>query len=265
LSIVIDNSYTAVNDGVMTVSTMMRAPNDAGLQGVTLWRRIADDLEQEIIAGAYASGDRLPGEVAIASRFDVNRHTVRRALADLAQRGLVRAERGSGTFVAPRRLAYPIGVRTRFSEIVGTAGREVGGRLIADTQEPATRAVAHRLGLTAGDAVVRLEILRSADRVPISIGTTWLPASRMGDAAKVFRVKRGLTATFAHYGIRDYRRQSTQISAAMADAMDAQRLRIAPGRPVLLVESIDVAPSGEPLSTKRTRFAADRVELVVES
>src|SRR5258708_38222703 len=51
----------------------------------------------------------------------------------------------------------------------------------------------------------------------------------------------------------------------MADAMDAQRLRIAPGRPVLLVESIDVATSGEPLSTKRTRFAADRVELLVES
>jgi DNA-binding GntR family transcriptional regulator len=36
----------------------MRAPNDAGLEGVTLWRRIADDIEQEIIAGAYASGAR---------------------------------------------------------------------------------------------------------------------------------------------------------------------------------------------------------------
>jgi GntR family transcriptional regulator, phosphonate transport system regulatory protein len=47
--------------------------------------------------------------------------------------------------------------------------------------------------------------------------------------------------------------------------VDAQRLRIAPGRPVLVVESTDVAPSGDPLSTKRTRFAADRVELVVES
>jgi GntR family phosphonate transport system transcriptional regulator len=156
-------------------------------------------------------------------------------------------------------------VRTRFSEIVGTAGREVGGRLIADAREPATRAVAQRLGLAVGEPVVRLEILRSADRVPICIATTWLPARRMADAAKVFRTKRGLTATFAHYGFRDYRRHSTHISAAMADAMDAQRLRIAPGRPVLLVESTDVGPSGEPLSTKRTRFAADRVELVVES
>ena len=125
--------------------------------------------------------------------------------------------------------------------------------------------VAQRLGLALGEPVVRLEILRSADHVPICVGTTWLPARLMPDAAKVFRAKRGLTATFAHYGIRDYRRHNTHVSAAMADAVDAQLLRMAPGRPVLLVESTDVTASGEPLSTKRTRFAADRVELVVES
>jgi GntR family transcriptional regulator, phosphonate transport system regulatory protein len=243
----------------------MHALSEDGLQGVTLWRRIADEIEQEIAAGTYATGDRLPGELEIAGRFDVNRHTVRRALADLAQRGLVRAERGSGTFVAPGRLTSPVGIRTRFSEIVGTAGREVGGRLIADAVEPASRTVAERLGLEFGEPVVRLEILRSADRVPICLTTSWLIERKMADAAKVFRTKRGLTALFAHYGICDYRRASTHISAAMADAVDAQRLRIGPGRPVLVIESTDVVPSGQPLSTKRSRFVADRVELVVEN
>jgi GntR family phosphonate transport system transcriptional regulator len=243
----------------------MRASNDAAQQGVTLWRRIADDIEQDIGAGGYAAGDRLPGEVEIALRFGVNRHTVRRALAELAERGLVRAERGSGTFVEARRLAYPIGKRTRFSEIVGTAGREVGGRLIADTVEPASRAVAAQLGLAVGDKVICMEILRSADGVPISTGTVWLPAARMPDAAKIFRAKRGITATLAHFGIRDYRRHSTRISATSADALDAQRLQVAPGRPLLLVESVDVSPSGEPLKAGRARFAADRVDLLVES
>ncbi|MBO0756612.1 MAG: GntR family transcriptional regulator, partial [Bradyrhizobiaceae bacterium] len=93
----------------------------ADVNGVTLWRRIADDLEQAIVAGTHASGERLPGEVEIADRFGVNRHTVRRALAELADRGLVRAERGSGTYVESGRLAYPIRSRTRFSEIVDAA------------------------------------------------------------------------------------------------------------------------------------------------
>ena len=94
--------------------------------GVTLWRRIADDLEQAIRTGAHATGERLPGEVDIADKFGVNRHTVRRALAELAERGLVHAERGSGTYVKGGRLAYPIRSRTRFSENVGAAGREAG-------------------------------------------------------------------------------------------------------------------------------------------
>jgi GntR family phosphonate transport system transcriptional regulator len=244
---------------------MLKASNDRALQGVALWRRIADDVEQEIIAGVYSIGERLPGEVEIAQRFDVNRHTVRRALAELAMRGLVRAERGSGTFVEPRRIAYPIGTRTRFSEIVGGSGHEVGGRLIADCEEPASGAIAERLRISAGEPVIRLEILRSADGLPICAGTTWLPARRLAGLAHVFRANRGMTATLAHYGIRDYRRHSTRISATSADALDAQRLRTVSGRPLLLVDSVDVLPSGEPVLTSRSRFAPDRVELVVES
>ena len=56
----------------------------------------------------------------------------------IAGRGLVRAARGSGTFVEGGRLAYPISRRTRFSEIVGTAGREAGGCLVASRLEPAS-------------------------------------------------------------------------------------------------------------------------------
>ena len=154
-----------------------RAP--APPPGVTLWRRIADDFEQAIARGTYAAGDRLPGEMEIATRLGVNRHTVRHALSELTRRGLVRAERGSGTYVERKRLTYPIGARTRFSEIVGTAGRGAEGRLIAHASEPATPDIAKRLGLAAGETVARLEILRSADRVPICSATSWLNRTRI--------------------------------------------------------------------------------------
>jgi len=243
----------------------LAAGPEPGAGGVTLWRRIADELERAIAGGAHAAGERLPGEIEIAARFAVNRHTVRRALAELAARGLVRAERGSGTFVAARRLAYPIGARTRFSEIVGTAGRGAGGELIGHRSEPAAPDIAKRLGLSAGEEVIALEILRSADRAPISTATTWLAAALAGDAARIYRRHRSMTRVLAHYGIADYRRQSTRISAAPADAVDAERLRLAPGRAVLVVDSVDVTLAGAPVLTTCARFAADRVELLVES
>ena len=73
--------------------------------GVALWRQVADGIERGIADGRFAAGEKLPGEMEIAETYRVNRHTVRRALATLAERGLVRAERGSGTYVetaAPR-------------------------------------------------------------------------------------------------------------------------------------------------------------------
>src|SRR5215472_888552 len=117
----------------------------AGESGVALWRRVADELERAIAVGQVDPGAKLPGELDLAGRFGVNRHTVRRAIAALAARGLVRAERGSGTYVEAQRLAYPIRTRTRFSEIVGATGRAADGRLIASAAEDAEAEIARRL------------------------------------------------------------------------------------------------------------------------
>ena len=195
----------------------------------------------------------------------MNRHTVRRAIAALAERGLVRAERGSGTYVEARRIPYPIRTRTRFSEIVGKSGREAGGRLIASATEMADREIARRLNLKPGAAVIRIDALRQADRVPICIGTSWLPADRFADASPVYAAKRSITGTLAHFGIRDYRRASTRIVAALADATDAMWLNLEPGGAVLVVDSVDVDLDGRPVVTSRARFAAERVEFTFDS
>src|SRR5215510_15855705 len=99
------------------------------VSGVALWRQVADGIERGIANGTYSPGEKLPGETEIAETYRVNRHTVRRALATLAERGIVRAERGSGTYVEAQKLAYPLRSRTRFSEIVGADGREPHGRM----------------------------------------------------------------------------------------------------------------------------------------
>jgi GntR family phosphonate transport system transcriptional regulator len=233
--------------------------------GVALWRQVADGIERGIAEGSFAAGDKLPGENEIAETYRVNRHTVRRALAALAERGLLRAERGSGTYVETPRLAYPLRSRTRFSEIVGAGGREPGGQLIGSSVEPADRELAKRLGLKTGAQLWRLETLRSADRTPICVSTNWLSAERFADAAAVYARLRSMTKLLAHFGIRDYHRSSTRVTAAIVDAGDAARLDLALGRPILIVDSTDVDAAGNPLLTSRGRFAAERVAFVVEN
>src|SRR5712671_6775641 len=154
--------------------------------GVALWRQVADGIERGIADGSFAAGERLPGEMEIAETYRVNRHTVRRALATLAERGLVRAERGSGTYVEAPRLAYPLRSRTRFSEIVGAGGHEPRGQLIDASDDAATRELARELGLKSGSPLIRIESVRFADRTPICVSTTWLSAERFPNAGTIF-------------------------------------------------------------------------------
>jgi GntR family phosphonate transport system transcriptional regulator len=233
--------------------------------GVALWRQVADGIERGIASGSLAAGERLPGEIEIAETYRVNRHTVRRALATLAERGLVRAERGSGTYVEAQRIAYPLRSRTRFSEIVGAGGREPRGQLIGASNEPATRELARQLALKTGAPLIRIEALRLADRAPICVATIWLAAERFPDAGRIYETARSMTKLLAHYGVRDYHRASTRVTAAIVDATDAARLDLALGRPILMVESTDVDANGKPVLTTRARFAAERVEFVVEN
>ena len=229
--------------------------------GITRWRRVADGIRAAVADGSMA--DRLPPEEELAQRFGVNRHTVRRAIAALAGDGLVRAERGRGTFVnatAPR-LSYAVGPRTRFSENVLAQSRRPGGRLIrADRVRDAETAAA--LGCPAGTALHRLDSLHVADGVPLSVATSWLSAERFPDIVRNYAESGSITEALRSAGIDDYRRRETRLTAERVSFNDADALAASPDALVLVARAIDEDLAGTPIQVLRTRFHADRMELV---
>ena len=232
--------------------------------GVALWRQIADAIRLDIVGGKLASGDRLPTEAVLAERFSANRHTVRRALAVLADEGVVGAEQGRGTFVrSARRLSYPIGKRTRFSEGLAGQAQTIKVQHLSDKIENATATIAKALGLPAGSKVIRIESLSSADGTAMSRATSFVPYRRFADFGKRSKGLGSFTATFSSYGIADYVRASTRISARHADVEETKLLGLAPGAILLVSEAINVDESGEPISYALSRFPAERMELVV--
>ncbi|KKC34591.1 phosphonate metabolism transcriptional regulator PhnF [Devosia psychrophila] len=232
--------------------------------GVALWRRIADAIRLDIVGGKLAEGDRLPTEAVLAERFSANRHTVRRALAVLAQDGVVGAEQGRGTFVRnARRLSYPIGKRTRFREGLKGQASSLTSVSLSNRLENATAAVAKALDIRSASKVVRLEGMSLADGVSISRSTTWLPYRRFPDFAERIARFASTTETFASYGIEDYARASTRISARHADVEETKLLGLAPGAILLVSEAVDVDAEGVPISYALSRFPAERMELVV--
>lgn len=232
--------------------------------GVALWRQIAEQVRIGIVSGALGKDGRLPPETVLAARFGVNRHTLRAAISALVEEGVLRAEQGRGTFIQPRRrIAYPIAARTRFSTGLRGQAERHGSRLLAHALESADAAVASHLGLKPGAMVARLETVSEADGWPVSRATSFFDAERFPDFAKAYSETLSITAALARFGVDDYLRRSTIVSARHADGEELSDLRLAPGAIVLLAEAVNVDPDGRPIQYALTRFAADRVELTV--
>ncbi|HSK31842.1 MAG TPA: ADP-ribosylglycohydrolase family protein [Propionicimonas sp.] len=107
--------------------------------------RISATLAEEIAAGHLPPGAQLPAELALARRFGVSRTTVRAALAELAQGGLIATRTGKGSFVQPR------------------GGRRAASPEVACTMDD--RALGALLGLAIGDALGMPTQLRSRDQI----------------------------------------------------------------------------------------------------
>lgn len=232
--------------------------------GVALWRQIADAIRLDVVGGKLEMGDKLDGELPLAERFGVNRHTVRRAIAVLVEEGVLRAEHGRGTFVAEaRRLSYPVGRRTRFGEGLAGQTRERRSELLSSRIERATARLAQALGVKPGTRLIRSETVSYADGRPLARATGWLVEARFKGFDAIYRETQSVTETLKRFGIADYSRGSTRISARHATAEEAQHLKLAPGSVVLVSDAVDVDAEGAPIHAMLTRFPADRLELVV--
>ncbi|MEM7023836.1 MAG: phosphonate metabolism transcriptional regulator PhnF [Pseudomonadota bacterium] len=231
--------------------------------GVAIWRQISERIEQELCAGDLHPGARLPTEADLAARFAVNRHTVRRAIADLAARGLVRVEQGRGTFLQDLVIDYPLRRRTSFSANLLAQGREPTHEILDVVDVLADATVAEALALRRGAAVVLSTNIGFADDVPVSYGRSWFPASRFPALADRLRDYTSISATLADYDLADYRRKSTRVFARLPSAGEAEGLKQPPSEPVLVTEAIDVDVDDSPIRYGSTCFAGARVQLTV--
>jgi GntR family transcriptional regulator, phosphonate transport system regulatory protein len=248
----------------MTDGASPSLPGLVRRDGVALWRQIERALDAEITAGKLPPGARLPTEAELTARFAVNRHTVRRAMEELEARGLVRIEQGRGSFVAEDVLDYRLGPRTRFSENIRRQNKEPEGRILRVAEIAAEASLAELLRIRRGKAVLVVERLALANGRPVVIGAHHFPLPRFAPVAASLAQSASITAALAACGVPDYRRQVTRITARLPTPEEAELLQQSRSRPVLVTEAVNVDPAGVVVDVTFARYAAGRMQLVVE-
>ena len=229
-----------------------------------LWQAIFKALRHDIFDGRYVPGDKLPTEAQLADRFGVNRHTVRHALARMAEDGLVRSRRGAGVFVMARPTDYPIGRRVRFHENLRAAGQRPDKRILQIETRSATAGEAQALQIDPGSPVCAYHGLSLADDAPIAVFESIFPLERLPGIEAALVAQPGVTAALREVGVKDFTRASTRLTAIAADAAQALHLQLREGDPLLRSTGVNITADGVPVEYGRTLFAGDRVTLTLD-
>jgi GntR family transcriptional regulator len=201
-------------------------------------------------------GDPLPSEAELCERFSVSRMTVRQALQELTNDGLVERRRGQGTFVAHRPVHRRPGVFLSFTEEMHRRGAQATSRLLSAGLDDPRRPEAEDLGLAPGSQVVRVARVRLADGVPVALED----AALVPELAGVLEEDLGggsLHGALERRGIVATRATGT-ITARLARASETELLDLAPQAALLVELRILFDQEGRVFERTETRYVADR-------
>lgn len=232
---------------------------------IPVWKSILSSLKEDIQEARYKPGDKLPTEAELSRRFGVNRHTVRRAISELAENGTVFPRRGSGVFVTQVPTDYALGRRVRFHSNLKTAGRLPKRKALLIETRKADAREADALGLQKGASVHSYDGLSFADDQPIAIFRSVFCACKLPSLPEILRRHASITESLRDLGVSDYTRAWTKMTARLANPTRALHLQIKHGAALICTESLNIDLSGEPLEYGRTWFCGERVTLTLDS
>ena len=240
-------------------------PELAGLSDQPAHARIAHWLEDLVISGELAPGDKLPPEVEIATSLGVSRMTLRQALGAVEAKGLIDRRRGrfGGSFVAAPRFELDHASLPGFTEQMLRIDVEPGAEVLkAITRRPDT-AVSKALGLRRGAPVHEIQRVRTANGEPIVLEETYLPA-QMFPGLLSNDLHGSLYAVMRDYGSAPSTADE-RIEAVQATVEQSEILGVAPASPLLLIVRTAFGANGVAVEFSRDYLRSDRTAIRIKS
>lgn len=230
-----------------------------------LYLRLYDTLRARIEGGEWKPGAMLPAETALAEEHGMALGTVRKAVAALADSGLVERQQGRGTFVRRPQFGNSL---FRFFRLQGKDGQPMmpDSRILSRGREPLPAAAAAALGLAAGAPGIRLVRLRLVGGEPILAEEVWLDPALFGAI---------LTLPDDAFGVLLYPLYEERFGQLVVGADEdlsvkkagpdaAHLLGVAAGSPVIVIERLAFGYGRRPLEWRRSAGPAERFRYHVE-
>lgn len=214
---------------------------------VPLYHQAAREIERAIEDGRLPRGSKLESEVELAERLGISRPTMRQAIKQLVDKGLLIRRRGIGTIVAPRPVRRAVALTSLYDDLK-KAGREPETRVLSFRRGRCPAEVADELGIETGEQVFifdRLRITDSGDPEPIALMHNVVPAGIL-EISREDLEETGLYEVFRRNGISPHT-ATQRIGARKVGEKEAELLEIEAGDPVLTMTRVAYDTEGRPI------------------
>ncbi|CAM3788869.1 GntR family transcriptional regulator [Mesobacillus zeae] len=228
-----------------------------------IYYQLEELIKKQIETGELEPGDALPSEREYSETYQISRMTVRQAVNQLVQNGMLYRQQGKGTFVAERKIEKQLLGLTSFTEDMQGRGVQTSSDVVEFNIVLANAYIAGQMQLKKKDPVYEIKRIRLAENTPMAYEITYLPATLLN----------GLTKEAAAQSIYRYIEQHLNspigqakqtIEASAADDVEAEYLQIAKGSPILLIERNTRLKDGTPVELAKSVYRADRYKFKVD-
>ena len=227
---------------------------------VPLYFQVAQQIEHAINEGDLGPGDRLDNEISLAEQFGLSRPTMRRAIQELVDKGLLVRKRGVGTQVVHGQVTRPVELTSLFDDL--TSHHQTPTTVVLTNEiVDATDEVAAMLAVPPGSRVLHLRRLRYAHGEPLAIMENFLPQDLI-PIGELDLTGRGLYQLMRAKSV-NIRVAKQRIGARTGTPEECQLLGEKRGTPVLTMERAAHDDSGRPVEWGRHCYRASQYSFEV--
>ncbi|WP_104401119.1 phosphonate metabolism transcriptional regulator PhnF [Vibrio penaeicida] len=228
-----------------------------------LYMDIAKQLEQEV-QSQFKVGEFLPSESRLADRFDVNRHTVRRAIDELVFCGLIERQQGRGNQVIRQPYAYPLNQGAYFTHNLTKQGYMPRCEVLNRQLITASEHLAKVLNIELDAQIIKLTTLRVIDGLPCSLIEHFLPNTEWWGPLQHF--ESGSLHQYIQQQLNtDLTRKSTKLRSRMPNRQERKQLKLSENIPLIIFRTVNVASQTKQVMEYSCSYTrSDMIEIVLE-
>ncbi|MDR0899985.1 MAG: GntR family transcriptional regulator, partial [Lactobacillaceae bacterium] len=226
--------------------------------------QIRDDFKKRIERGEFQRGSRLSSERELAEEYHVSRATLRQAITNLVDEGLIERKVGDGAYVKQKSIIENLRGVTSFSQLMKQTGRTPSTKFISYKQRKPSQEEALALDIKLEDDVVVLDRIRLGDGSPIAYEVAVLPATLAGSINRQ-ELYKSLYSALENKGYRiDNASALQEFHAVNADKVVATHLNIKEGDALLYLKQTSFFSNGNPFEFVQTYYAGSRYHVYLE-